>query len=209
MPVQSGFADLRATSDQYEAAVNKLLARLSAEPEIKDALLTRLRANCSKRRCRDEDIQMGAKIAARGVRRLDGPTLVTRARPISVIPKRVDEKSCAAIVRGSLTATRAALERLESSILDAWMDAALQAGIAELRNVPPQRLTDREVQQAYQQFSSLLTEQELQRFRALPDDESKYSTADTCWGTRLTYEKLAMLPEPHRSVMAIHMVQTE
>jgi len=111
--------------------------------------------------------------------------------------------------RGSLTATRAALEQLEPHIVDAWMEVPLQAGIAELRNVPPRRLTDREVQQAYQQFSSLLTEQELQGFRALPNDESKYSMGDTCWTTRLIYEKLPMLSEPHRSVMAIHMVQNE
>ena len=192
---------------QYEAAATRMLARLSSDPAMKDALLARLRANCSKRRCRDEDMQMGAELAASGVRRLDAPTLVTRARLITIILKNVDEKSCAAIVRGSLTATRTALEQLEPSILDAWMEVSFRAVTAELRNVPPRKLMDSEVQHAYQQFSSLLTEQELQRFRALPNDESKYSTADTCWTTRLTYEKLPMLPEPHRSVMAIHMVQ--
>lgn len=83
---------------QYEAAVTRMLARLSSDPTMKDALLARLRANCSKRRCRDEDIQTGAQLAANGLRRLDGPTLVTRARLITVILNRVDEKSCAAIV---------------------------------------------------------------------------------------------------------------
>src|SRR5438876_12301565 len=44
---------------EYNAAIDRLMARVFADPQLKDALLARLRAKCSKRRCKDEDMRTG------------------------------------------------------------------------------------------------------------------------------------------------------
>lgn len=196
---------------EYKAAVDQLKARALADPTLKEALLARLRAKCSKRHCRDEDMKTGFELAQSGIARLDGATLVARARLLSVVLKSVDEKSCAAIIRGSAepAAVIAVMEKLGSSFLDSWLDISSKALIAELRQVPPRKLTDREVQQAEAELRAHLTKQERERLAAMPEDQRGIPDADECWTTRLIYEKLPALSEPHRSVMAVRLAQPE
>src|SRR5712692_2446722 len=117
---------------EYKAAIDRLMARAFADLTLKEALLARLRAKCSKRHCRDEDMKTGFELAQSGIARLDGATLVARARLLSVLLKSVDEKSCAAIIRGSAepTALMAAMEKLGPSFMDSWLDISSKGLIA-------------------------------------------------------------------------------
>jgi hypothetical protein len=89
------------------------------------------------------------------------------------------------------------------------MDVATKALVAELKQIPPRKLTDGEARQAEAEFRRHLTAQERQRLAALPEDERNMSDGDVCWSARLAYEKLPTLSEPHRSAMAILLTLPE
>jgi hypothetical protein len=195
----------------FDAAVDKLLLLASLDPELRDALRARLKANCIKRVCREEDRRTGMELAQAGVRRLDGPTLVVRAQLLSVLLMNLDDKSCGALGRGSLNPmarqeVRSAMEKLGPSFLEPWMDMSRKALVAELKQIPPRKLTDGEARQAQAEFQRHLSTQERQRLAALSDDASD---GDLCWSTRLAYEKLLVLAEPHRSTIAIFLAQAD
>src|SRR6266852_468974 len=95
-------------------------------------------------------MRTGFELAQNGVSRLDGPTLVARARLISVILQNGDDKSCAALSRGAPDTTEllASLEKIGPAFIAAYKVMTRKALVAEVNHVPPSNVTYRQVQQA-------------------------------------------------------------
>jgi hypothetical protein len=133
--------------------------------------------------------QAVAELAARGYPRLDDSTLLLRATLLRRMLAAADVLTCDSMARGQVSAAQlnAVLKKLEPSEIEAFFSVMEKAALAELREAPPPKYSEREVADAFDSLRSKMS----------------YSEADRvpCLAARRLYDNLVTLKEPHRGIV--------
>lgn len=205
-----------APKTAYALVLDRIAARIKADPEIRGAFESRLRQACSRIVlenvfCSEAYTEVGFDLARRGAARLDRESSARRMVLMSEFLATLDERSCAALVRthgGGTANFRAAFERQPAERLQEWEDLAVKALTAELRGTPRVELGEQEIATAQAEMMKGLDSPTRSRILAMTivkKDERSMSDADVCWLTRTVSRRVAELPEPSRSTMAMYL----
>jgi hypothetical protein len=202
----------------YAATLDSIMTRLQADPEIRAGLEARLRQACSapvlpQVFCRDAHSRVAFELAQKGAGRLDREAATRRVLLLSSFLVTLDEPACGALGRrdaGGTAGFRAAFERLPVERLRDWEDLAVAAVTAELRGTPAEPLDEQEVAAAQTEFARGLDAQargRLTAMRIVKNDDRGLSDHEVCWVGRTVYGRIAEMPEPYRSVMAVYLAR--
>ncbi len=189
-----------------ESAPEMLFARINQVPELKQKLEEKLRG---MRRGKEFDQWFSHELVRNGLRRLDNESLLKRAAWMNQILRNLDVETCAAFARGTANTAqvRAATKKLDAVSLKAWIDVTFKAAVAELQGTSNRMVSKQDIELAQEEFRRGLAQKELDRLAALPGDDAEVADSDACWTVRILYERVLEMREPHRSVMALHLVQ--
>lgn len=207
-----------APRDPYDAEVGRVMSRLLADPEVRPALEARIGAACHwplflvGLLCPRAAGDVAFELARKGVPRLGREAQVERALLVNEIFASLDEPACGALgraqgIRGNV---KQVVGRLSPAVLARLMDLASAVIVAEIRGTPAATLNPREIRAAEADFNSGLdgpTRSRLMALTILPLARSNASDADVCWVVRTVYARVAAMAEPHRSAMALHLVE--
>jgi hypothetical protein len=171
--------------------------KVARDPEIHRAL-----ENVS----REEDRTAKLKELSRlGESRLDGVTLLERARILSALYSKLSDRACADIERGSpptendTAELEQALVRLEYDGVSKWMDCLHKSMLAEVRQDPKPVVTRPQLVAAYGAL-----EQKVGRPAAMRMDANldyRASNEDLAWAARTVYGVAPTLPPQHGVVL--------
>lgn len=204
-----------APKTAYALVLDRIATRIKADPEIRGAFESRLRQACSRVVlenvfCSEAYTEVGFELTRKGAARLDRESSAQRLVLMSEFLATLDERSCAALsrVNGGGTANfRAAFERQPAERLQQWEDLAVKALTAELRGTPRVELGEQEVAIAQAELVKGLDSQTRSRILAMSivkKDDRAMSDAEVCWLSRTVSRRVAELPEPYRSTMAMY-----
>lgn len=207
-----------APKGPYELALDRITVSIEADPELAPRLHERYRAACSWPSvlatflCREARGEVDFQLAQKGVPRLDRETQVQRNVFLAELLSTLDDVSCGALGRqeGGTRGFRAAVGRLPAESVDRLVDLTVAAVAAELRATPPEKLGEPEVAAAQVEFQRGLDKESRSRLIVMslvPRTAAPMSDADACWVGKTVYGRVAAMPEPHRSVMAVHLAK--
>lgn len=202
----------------YAATLERIMTRLKEDPDIRKRLEGRLRESCSapvlpQVFCREAHFKVGFDLAQKGTGRLDRESATRRVVLLSEFLATVDEAACGALGQkdgGGTAGFRTAFERLSAQRLHEWEDLAVKAVTAELRGTPAEVLGDQEIAAAQAELLKGLDSQTRGRLTAMhimKKTDQNLSAQDACWVGRTIFGRVAEMPEPHRSIMAIHLAR--
>lgn len=185
--------------DPYDAVVARIGQVLVSSPEVAAAFADTPR---------DQVRARAAQLSSLGMRRLDGETLVRRARLMSELLNVADTTECASISRGDPAAIHSVLRRLDAATIEGWFEVARGAMLAEARGTPFAIPYDEaRFVESFQVLVAALPEQQVDRFTQTLIDPVSAADEDTCWTARTLHLGLLRLGEPHRTVLARSLVE--
>ena len=150
-------------------------------------------------------------LAMKGLRRLPDDALVKRVALLTALVGRVDHRTCAAIFRNSATPEElhAAFFLLDSHTLDAWVDIAARAAMAELQQADVPATVDQvETSDAVSALEKGLPPDEGDRLGRVLDGAADASDDEACWAARTLYGNILRIGEPYDRILARALVQS-
>ncbi|QZN80737.1 hypothetical protein K5K93_19440 [Stenotrophomonas sp. DR822] len=187
---------------------DRMLRRLIVD----ERYLTRIKQAGS----RNKALQVGAQLTLDGIARLPPQRLEQRANVMASVLHAMPVEDCARISRATTAAEVAQLstlffaqlEKLPPADIDAWFEMSYQAGIAELEQRPPSKVSEAQIQAASEAFmASLPSDAMRSRAMAVMPHMETAPPADVCWASRTMFNAVATLPKPHRGTLAWLLAQ--
>lgn len=190
--------------------VKKPAREAPATPPLTDSLLQRYQQAALRALMRSEHSELimqnlntgnGAQLSARGLARLTSEQLERRARIRLALMDEADVRICAAWSTGTATPDIVVpvLAHADSAALDEWMDLAMAAAAAELRQAPERAAYDEDdVLLLFELIGRQLPGSDRKRFWRVVTavDAGMASDAAACWLDRTIYRTaLSLEPE--------------
>jgi hypothetical protein len=143
-------------------------------------------------------------LAAKGVRRLDDHALVARLSAYASMLSNADESTCEAMADGTVTVEQMTqvITNLNQPQKTDFIETNEMAALAELEQLPPPTVSSQEVDQAMEEFVATLSSAEVRRLTAYADSKATQPPREVCFWQRKYFGSIAILPEPHKHVMA-------
>ena len=195
-------------SSPLYAPTDRMVRRLIVDPRYTE----RIKQAGSK----DKALQVGAQLTLDGITRLPPQRLEQRAKVMASVLHAMPVEDCARISRATTAAEVAQLstlffarlEKLPPADIDAWFEMSYQAGIAELEQRPPSKISEAQIQAASEAFmASLPSDAVRSRAMAIMPHMETAAPADVCWASRTMFNAVATLPKPHRGTLAWLLAQ--
>ena len=187
------FASTPTTS--YDRATLREYERLAQVPEWQRR---------SRGLSRAETDKLGFELSQKGRSRLDDEPLQSLAVWLTEGLANVDAPVCAAMLRGSATPAqlRQALETLDSASLEAYMDVAYNAIVAELKDVQTPKVSSAEHEAAARALLERVPKDWRSRLLSILQMPRFKSDEELCWaGRTVTYYVTSLSDRDQRVLM--------
>jgi hypothetical protein len=149
----------------------------------------------------------GAKMAATGLVLLDDEQLVSRRQLLARMLSPDDDRACAALVRGDVSALSAGIERLTPPERTTWGELSKEAALRAIRNTPPpSRASSKSLESMVKVYVAGSTADDQRRFGAIALHPETASDAEMCWfgrflGTRAAVGRREVVASVERALV--------
>ena len=149
----------------------------------------------------------GARMAASGLLLLDDEQLVSRRQLIARMLSPDDERACAALVRGDISALSKGIDRLTPPEQAAWGELSKEAALRAIRNTPPpSRTGGKSLEAMVKVYVAGSTPEDQRRFGAIALHPETANDAEICWfgrflGTRASQGRREAVASVERALV--------